>query len=199
MKTLKTNLKILLSALALALCGGAVFILNRQPSPSTASEPVYKSATADVTQKYKQFTDRKCLASARPQDAVRLDILRDETKTNPKGVRHRSVWVAMTVVNEEGTFYALQIIDYRKGNCGMAFSTVGDEEESSPFSRLFMDPDQALEAQLIWDKWQLENVPNWRQKMQRYLNRSKVQLAKEEYLSLQQLGFKMPDKWEEIR
>ena len=34
--------------------------------------------------------------------------------------------------------------------------------------------------------------------MQKYLNSSKVQLAKEEYLSLKQLGFKMPKKWQEI-
>ena len=194
---MNTTLKVCFSSLALALFGGSAFLLNRQPSSSTAS-PLYKSATAELTTKYKQFTDRKCLASARPQDAVRLDILRDETKVNPKGVSHRAVWVAMKVVNEEGTFYTFQIIDYRKGTCAATFSTVGDEEESNPFSRHFMVPEQALEAQLIWDKWQLENVPNWRQKTQRYLNGSKVQLAKEEYLSLQQLGFKMPEKWEEI-
>ena len=107
--------------------------------------------------------------------------------------------MAVTVVNEEGTSYVFQVVDYRKGGCSVGYSTIGDEEESNPASRFFGAPEQALEAQSLWDKWRLENVPNWRQTKQRYLNGPKVQLAKEEYLSLKQLGFSMPKKWEEVK
>ena len=144
------------------------------------------------------FTDLKCLAPSDPATVKEAFILRDLRKTSPKGVPYRDVLVAVTHEPPYQTMYILEAVDYRKGECSTYYTTVGDEEESNPLGRVFTDEKSALETQLIWDKWRLKNVPRWRDKMQKYLNSSKVQLAKEEYLSLKQLGFKMPKKWQEI-
>ena len=191
--------KATLAAFALLLCGSGGWFLLRPPTPSGAAEPVYQSAGSAIKPKYKQFTDLKCLAAENTDGIERVDILQEENHVNPKGVRYRTVFVVITTVNREGTFYTFQAIDYRKGGCDAYYSTVGDEEESNPASRVFGAFSKALEVQLLWDKWRLANIPNWKQKTQKYLNGPKVQLAKEEYLSLKQLGFKMPQKWEEIK
>ncbi|NJM75586.1 MAG: hypothetical protein HC852_07175 [Acaryochloridaceae cyanobacterium RU_4_10] len=126
-------------------------------------------------------------------------ILRDENHVNPKGVKYRDVLVVLKIVTHDEAVYALQAVDYRKGGCNAYYTSIEDGEESNPLSRVFTDENAALETQLIWDKWRLANIPNWKNQMQKYLNRPKVQLAKEEYLSLKQLGFKMPKKWQEIK
>lgn len=196
---MNSKLKVIFSSLAaLALCSAGLFLLNRETSSLKASEPLYRSQGSNLSQKYKQFTDLKCLASADNSDVRETFILRDTNHVNPKGVRYRDLLVVIKSVNQEGTFYTLQAIDYRKGGCNAYYSTIGDEEESNPLSRVF-SPKHALEIQLIWDRWRIENVPGWRAKTQKYLNGTRVQLAKEEYLSLKELGFKMPKKWEEVK
>jgi hypothetical protein len=196
---MKSKLKIIFSSLAtLSLCSAGIFHFNRESSSLKASEPRYRTQGTNLSQKYKQFTDLKCLASADNSDVRETFILRDTNHINPKGVRYRDLLVVIKSVNQSGTFYTLQAIDYRKGGCDAYYSTIGDEEESNPLSRVF-SPKHALEIQLIWDKWRLKNVPNWRAKMQKYLNGPRVQLAKEEYLSLKQLGYKMPKKWQEVK
>jgi hypothetical protein len=196
---MKFKLNIILSSLTvLFLCGIGLFLFNRESLPLKASEPRYRTQSTDLFNKNKQFTDLKCLASSDTSRIREALILRDKNHINPKGVRYRDVLVAVKSVTQEGTFYTLHAVDYRKGECSTYYTTIGDEEESNPLNRSF-SAKQSLEIQLIWDKWRLTNVPNWRAKMQKYLNRPKVQLAKEEYLSLKQLGFTMPKKWEEIK
>lgn len=196
---MKPKLKAILPSLAvLVLCGTGLFLFNRDTSSLKASEPLYQSLNANRVQKYKQFTDLKCLATSDTSRIREALILRDTNHVNPKGVQYRDVLVAVKSVTQDGTFYTLHAVDYRKGECSTYYTTIGDEEESNPLNRSF-SPEQSLEIQLIWDKWRLANIQNWRAKMQKYLNRPRVQLAKEEYLSLKQLGFKMPKKWEEIK
>jgi hypothetical protein len=198
---MKPNLKVILPSLAaLALCGVGLFLFYRDTSSSKASEPFYRSMSAlNNSHENKQFTDLKCL-SMEDKSLVRgAFILRDANHINPKGVKYRDVLVALKIVTQYETVYALQAVDYRKGGCNSYYTSIEDGEESNPLSRVFTDEKAALETQLIWDKWRLANVPNWKGKMQRILNRPRVQLAKEEYLSLKQLGFKMPKKWEEIK
>jgi hypothetical protein len=196
---MKLKLKIIFTSLSvLSLCSVGLFLFSREPSPLKASEPRYRTQSTNPSNKYKQFTDLKCLATSDISRIREALILRDTNHVNPKGVRYRDVLVAVKSVTQEGTFFTLHAVDYRKGECSTYYTTIGDEEESNPLNRSF-SPEQSLEIQLIWDKWQLANIPKWRDKMQRRLNRPAVQLAKEEYLSLKQLGFTMPKKWQEIK
>jgi hypothetical protein len=192
------KLKIILPITAIILCSIGAFLISRDTSPIKAAQIIYRTASLDASHEYKQFTDFKCLASSDNSTIKEALILRDEKHTSPKGVPYRDLLIAIKDVTQDGTFYTLQAIDYRKGECSTYYSTIGDEEESNPLSRVFT-PQQSLEIQLLWDKWRLANVPNWKAKMQRMLNQPKVQLAKEEYLSLKQLGFRMPKKWQEIK
>jgi hypothetical protein len=196
---MKSKLKFILPLAAIALCSTGILIFSRGGSTTKASEPNYRSIGAKIgPQKNKPFTDTKCLAHSEFSLSREAFILRDTNHISPKGVPFRDVLVAVRSVAPHETYYTLQVIDYRKGECGAYFTTIGDEEESNPLSRLF-PPKEAIEVQLLWDRWRLANIPNWRVKMQRMLDRPKVQLAKEEYLSLKQLGFKMPKKWQEIK
>lgn len=195
---MKRKTLIFLSSIAAIICGSAFFFSNKNPLPSTASEPSYQSMSSSTSKQYLPFTDIKCIAASDKKMIREAFILQELHKTSPKGVPYRDILVAVKYFTDYKTFYALQLIDYRKGECDAYYTTIGDEEESNPLSRHFT-AQQSLEIQLIWDKWRLANIPNWKSKMQRYLNGPRVQLAKEEYLSLKQLGFKMPKKWEEIK
>ena len=170
---------------------------NKYLSKSKASEVTYTTMAGKDSHE-PLFNDFKCLAPTENAIVDKAFILRDLEKVTPKGVPYRSVLVAVTHKPPYQNMYILEAVDYRKGECDTYYTTIGDEEESNPLSRVF-SPQHALEIQLIWDKWRLANIPNWKQKMQKYLNGSKVQLAKEEYLSLKQLGFKVPQKWQEIK
>jgi hypothetical protein len=196
---MKHKLKFILPLAAIGLFGTGILVFSRVMDASKANEPSYRSIGTKISlPKNKPFTDMKCLAHSEYPSDREAFLLRDTSHTSPKGVPFRDVLVAVKTVTPHDTYYTLQVIDYRKGECGAYFTTIGDEEESNPLGRLF-PPDEAVEAQLLWDKWRLANIPNWRTDMQKMLNRPKVQLAKEEYLSLKQLGFKMPKKWQEIK
>ncbi len=196
---MQTKLKLIISLLTVIDLGSLGLWLSNRYTPSKASVPIYRSMTASMsTQENKPFTDLKCIGVAGDPEFRGAFILRDTNHVNPKGVKYRDVLVAQKIVNQDGTFYGLKAVDYRKGECDVYYTSIEDGEESNPLSRVF-SPQHALEIQLIWDKWRLANIPNWKAKMQKYLNRPKVQLAKEEYLSLKQLGFKMPKKWEEVK
>jgi hypothetical protein len=196
---MKPKHKVILSSLAVfALCGAGLFLFNRESSSLKASEPLYRTQSSILSQKYKEFTDLKCLATSDISRIREAIVLRETSHINPKGTLSRTVFVVLKNVIQDGTFYTLHGLDYRNGECYDFYTTIGDEEESNPLSRVF-SPKNALEIQLLWDKWRLANIPNWRAKTQKYLNRPRVQLAKEEYLSLKQLGFKMPKKWEEVK
>ena len=175
----------------------SLFIQNRNSSQSKASEVPYLTMAAKESSD-RPFTDLKCLAPSEPATVKEAFILRDVHETSPKGVPYREVLVAVSHLPPYQTMYILQAVGYRLGKCSAYYTTVGDEEESNPLSRSF-SPEHALEIQLIWDKWRVKNIPDWKSKTQKYLNGSKVQLAKEEYLSLKQLGFSMPKKWEEVK
>lgn len=189
---------IVLSSIALIICGSAFFFSNKNHLSSTASEANYQSMISNTSKKYPPFTDIKCIAASDKTMIREAFILQELHKTSPKGVPYRDLLVAVKYFTDYQTYYALQLIDYRKGECDAYYTTIGDEEESNPLSRHFT-AQQSLEIQLIWDKWRLANIPNWKAKMQRMLDLPKVQLAKEEYLSLKQLGFKMPKKWQEVK
>ena len=189
---------IFLSFIIAFSCGFAFFFSNRNPLPSKASEPNYKSLNSSISKQNPLFSDLKCIATSDRSNIREAYVLRELHKTSPKGVPYRDLLVAIKYIADYDIFYALQAIDYRKGLCRAYYTTIGDEEEFSPLSRKF-SPEDALDAQLIWDKWRLKNIPDWKNKMQKRLDRPKVQLAKEEYLSLKQLGFKMPQKWQEIK
>ena len=185
----------LLTVLALGTVG--VWLSSREKS-SKASEPIYPNLISkNVTEENKRFTDLACMGLADSPWFRDAFILQDTNHVSPKGVPYRDVLVAVKIVADEGTFYGLKAIDYRKGKCSVYYTSVEDGEESNPLNRTF-SPQKSLKIQLIWDSWQLKNVPGWRNKMQKYLDKKRVQLAKEEYLSLKQLGFKMPKKWQEI-
>jgi hypothetical protein len=195
---MKRKTLMVLSSIA-AIIGGSVFFLsNRTPLVSKASETNYQSLSSIISKQNPPFIDINCIATADKSSIREAYILRELHKTSPKGVPYRDLLVAIKYYADYDTFYALQAIDYRKGECSSYYTTVGDEEESNPLGRHF-SAQKALEIQLIWDKWRLGNIPDWKNKMQKRLNRPKVQLAKEEFLSLKQLGFKMPKKWEEVK
>jgi hypothetical protein len=194
---MKRKILIVLSSAVAVLLASAPFILNRYPLQSKASEPIYKSIYERQSNNT-SYKDLKCLATEDTSTIQEALILRDLKKISPKGVPYRDVLVAVKHVIHGEAIYTLHAVDYRKGECGSYYSTIGDEEESNPLSRVFSDQ-HALEIQLIWDKWRLENIPSWKSRMQKYLNRPNVQLAKEEFMSLKQLGFKMPKKWKEIK
>jgi hypothetical protein len=194
---MKLKTLILFSSAVGVLLAISFFIQNKYPSKSKASEVTYTTMYGKKSHE-PPFTDLKCLAPTETLTVNKAFILRDLKKTSPKGVPYRDVLVAVTHNPPYQTTYILEAVDYRKGECSTYYTTVGDEEESNPLNRSF-SPEQSLEIQLIWDKWRLKNVPGWRSKVQTYLNGSKVQLAKEEYLSLKQLGFTMPKKWQEVK
>jgi hypothetical protein len=194
---MKHKLKFILPLVAIALCGTAIFFFSRGTNTTKASELQYRIVSTKPSTKNEPFTDLKCLAHSE-YPYTEAFILQSKNKTSPKGVPFRDVLVAVITKTPHETYYTLQALTYKRGECRTFFTTIGDEEESNPLGRLF-PPDEAVEAQLLWDKWRLANVPNWRAIMQKMLNRPKVQLAKEEYLSLKQLGFKMPPKWQEIK
>jgi hypothetical protein len=194
---MKSKALILFSVTAGVCLAVSFFVQNKYPSKLKASEVIYTSMYGKESHE-PPFTDFKCLATSDPSTIKEALILRDLKKVTPKGVPYRDVLVAVKHNPPYESIYTLQAVDYRKGECSTYYTTIGDEEESNPLSRVFT-PEQSLEIELIWDKWRLKNVPNWKQTMQKYLNGLKVQLAKEEYLSLKQLGFKMPKKWQEIK
>lgn len=194
---MKPKLKFILPLAAIALCGTGISFFSRGTNTTKANEPSYRNIAAEPITRNEPFTDLKCLAhSEYPYE--KAFILQSTNKTSPKGVPFRDVLVAAKTKTPYKTFYTLQALTYKRGECRTFFTTIGDEEESNPLSRLF-PPDEAVEVQLLWDKWRLANIPNWRANMQKMLNQPRVQLAKEEYLSLKQLGFKMPKKWEEVK
>jgi hypothetical protein len=194
---MKSKTLILFTCVAGVFLAVSFFIQNRYQSKSKASEVTYTTIHGKESIE-PPFTDFKCLAPSETLTVKKAFILRDLKKTSPKGVPYRDVLVAVTHNPPYQITYILEAVDYRKGECGAYYTTIGDEEESNPLSRVF-SPQHALEIQLIWDKWRLKNIPGWKNRIQKRLNKPKVQLAKEEYLSLKQLGFKMPKKWQEIK
>ena len=194
---MKPKTLILFSSAVGVFLAASFFVQSKYSSKLKASEATYTTMYGKESHE-PPFTDLKCLAHSETLTVKKAFILRDLKKTSPKGVPYRDVLVAVTHNSPYQTIYTLQAVDYSHGKCSTYYTTIGDEEESNPLNRSF-SPQQSLEIQLIWDKWRLKNVPNWRSKMQKYLSGLKVQLDKEEYLSLKQLGFKMPKKWEEIK
>lgn len=179
---------------AIALVVAIPFLQQQFTTPSGASQP-YKSMYG---QEKKAFTDYKCLAAS-DKSKVKAELLKETKKVSPKGVPYKDVIIAVTHEHSEGNLYTFQIIDYRKGDCSLFYSTItGQEDEIIPLSR-YQNFDVALQNWLLWENWKLKNIPKYREQTQKYLLSKTVRLTKEEYLSLKQLGFKMPKKWQEIK
>jgi hypothetical protein len=188
---------IALPLVAFTILGVGLFVLNRNAGLSKASGVLYTSTSPLSVSKYEKFQDLDCL-SPQPDGEVRdTFVLRKRNSISPKGVPVKDYLVALKVVTPHETFYDMQAVAYRNGVCRSYYSGFGDEVPH-PLSRVF-EIDQSREIQLIWERWKLENISGWREKMQKRLNRPLPMLSDEEVWALKQLGYKMPKKWQEVK
>jgi hypothetical protein len=194
---MRRNKTILLSIGAIAITAASLLLFNRQ-TDSKVSAPHYKSMK--IKQKENLFTDLKCLS---PVDKATGKIssafvLREESHVSPKGVPFRDVYVGIKITHPVGMIYSMQAVSYRQDACRSFLTLYYDNEDYDPLHNKF-DQASANDIQLLWSKWQLENIPGWREYQQKRLNKPRVGLAEEEYLAFQKLGFKMPKKWEKLK
>jgi hypothetical protein len=179
---------------------GLYFLLRSNNFVS--AKPTYKtlSQAADFRSNRIPYTDIKCLAAFAEgaEGPIKAAYLIEEKKhISPKGVPYRDLLVAVEVSEPGNTYYALAIVDYRKGNCS-TYASGSAPEDPAALSRTFT-PARAREIQVTWDKWRLKNIPNWRKTQQDYLNGKKVILTDEDVYSLKQLGYKLPKTWKQIK
>jgi hypothetical protein len=194
---MKRNKTVLLSAVAIAITAASLLFCSRQID-SNASAPVYKSMMAKPNEK--SFTDLKCLSAVSKAigKISSASIIREESHISPKGVPFRDVYVGIKISHPSGIIYSMQAISYRRGVCRSFITLYYDNEDYDPLHNNF-DQKSAEDIQLLWSKWQLENIPGWREYQQKRLNISGVGLAQEEFIAFQKLGFKMPKKWKKLK
>jgi hypothetical protein len=193
----KLNLQTLtVSAFAIALGCGGLFLSTRKVEPSKASEPSYKSISSNVSA-HQKFERLDCLAPLGKGKITDTFVMREQDYISPKGVPTKDFLVALKIEDHGITTYSFQAVGFRRDTC-LAYYTGPDDEVPNPLSRT-LSKKNSREIQLLWEKWRLENIPGWRKTMQNYLSHRKPILSDEDVYALKQLGYKLPPKWEEIK
>jgi hypothetical protein len=95
-------------------------------------------------------------------------------------------------INETSDDHQIVLISGSK--CSVVYSDlIGD---SPPFHRYF-DENLSRKIAVNWYSWRIKQYG--REPLQKWLNKTTPKIPREEYWALKQLGFRVPDKYEEVK